>query len=300
MPLDKTKIDINRGTTGLIPLPPEISGEIWQNAIEGSAVMQLARQIKLPASGVSVPIITGDPTAEWVGETEEKPVSKPTFGSKIIKPYKMAVIEMFSNEYRRSYGALYEQLIARLPFALARKFDATVLGTASKPGDNFDQLTDLKEIDIQKDAWAGLVQARTEIALNNGVLNGFAIAPQAEGILLTQTDKNGRPLFVDVASGEVGTTRLVGAPAFITRGVYIDGASAKANTVGFGGDWTNAVWGSVEGIQFKVSDQATINDGTRQVNLFQRNMFAAMVEFEVGFVVDDKKKFVRLTDTKKA
>ena len=51
--------DINRTTT--ITLPGEVSSEILQKTQESSAVMALARSIKLPGLGTTIPIITGDP-----------------------------------------------------------------------------------------------------------------------------------------------------------------------------------------------------------------------------------------------
>lgn len=62
-------IDINRTTT--IALPGAVSGEIWQKTQEASAVMALARQVQLPGLGMTIPVITGDPEAGWVGETEK-------------------------------------------------------------------------------------------------------------------------------------------------------------------------------------------------------------------------------------
>ena len=49
-----------------------------------------------------------------------------------------------------------------------------------------------------------------------------------------------------------------------------------------------------------VSDQATINDGGTQLNLWQRNMFAIRAEIEVGFRVRDLAHFVKLTDATQA
>src|SRR5690606_41795837 len=63
------------------------------------------------------------PTADWVDETDEKPVSRPTFGSKSITPYKLAVIVPFSDEFRRDANALYNECVRRLPGVLAKKFD---------------------------------------------------------------------------------------------------------------------------------------------------------------------------------
>ena len=55
-------------------------------------------------------------------------------------------------------------------------------------------------------------------------------------------------------------------------------------------------YGIVDGINIAISDQATINDGTNQINLWQRNMFAVRVEAEVGFVVASASAFLKLTD----
>ena len=134
-------IDLNRTSAGVAALLPRtVSDEIWANAVGESVIMQAARRINLPGAGVTVPIITGDAAADWVAETDEKPVSDSTVSSKSITPYKLAVIETFSNEFRRDLPALYAELARRLPTALGRKFDETVLhGTA--PGSNFDVLS---------------------------------------------------------------------------------------------------------------------------------------------------------------
>ena len=46
-----------------LQLPTEVSSEILQNTQEQSAVMQLARQVQLPGTGVSIPVILSDPEA---------------------------------------------------------------------------------------------------------------------------------------------------------------------------------------------------------------------------------------------
>ena len=139
MALKTNKIDINRTTNGLV-LNPEQSDEIIAKAVEQSAIMQLAERVTLPGRGLSIPVITGDPTADFVTESAEKPVSNSTFGTKTMTPYKIAVIELFSNEFRRDFARLYDELVRRLPNAISTKFDNTVFaGTA--PGTGFDVLT---------------------------------------------------------------------------------------------------------------------------------------------------------------
>lgn len=295
MALKTNKIDTNRTTTGL-QLTPEMSSEIWAAAIEQSAIMRLAQRVSLPGSGTTIPIITGEPTADWVGETAEKPTSKHSFGIKSMTPYKIAVIELFSDEFRRDFNALYAELVRRLPASIGAKFDETVFaGTA--PGTNFDVLTGSTTAAIGGTGTYGkLVNVYTTLAAADADLTGWALSPQAKGILLNAVDGNGRPLLISDINGQNSVDRVLGAPVAYTKRVYTAGTGGAANVVGFAGDWSQARYGVVDGINLSISDQATINDGTTQVNLWQSNMFAVRVEAEVGFIVKNASAFLKLTD----
>ena len=273
-------IPTNRTTIGL---PAEVSQEILAKTQEASAIMQLARQIELPGRGVEIPVITSDPAAEWVSETGTKPVSNPGLTKKIMSAYKLAVIVPFSNEFRRDAAALYDELVRRLPLALARQFDATVIGGVA-PGSNFDVLTACTPYDISTDTYAQLVAANGEIAAAGGDLNGFALSPQGKGVLLGAVDKNDRPLFVPSAA-EGGIPAVLGAPVVLSKGAYVAGAAA--DVVGAAGDWTQAVYGTVEGVTIDYSSDATLVDADENIiNLFQQNMFAVRAEIEIGFRAD--------------
>ena len=273
-------IDMNRTTT--IALPSEVSSEILQKTQSGSAVMQLARQIRVPGLGVTIPVITGDPEAGWVGETAKKPVKRGTLATKQLTPYTLAVIVPFSNQFRRDLPALYDALVQRLPLALAKQFDATVFGAVTVPGSNFDTLKDCTAQEIGTDAYGGLVAADADISAHDGILNGFVLAPQGKAVLLTAVDGNKRPLFINsVAEGAV--PMILGARAIYSKGAYVSGSP---NVVGFAGDWSQAVYGTVEGVQVTISEHATLTDGSTTINLFEQNMFAVRAEIEVGFRCD--------------
>lgn len=281
--------DINRKTTGLT-LTPEMSREIWAKATEQSAVMQLAERISLPGSGLSIPVITGDPIAQFVAETAEKPVSNSTFQTKTMTPYKIAVIETFSNEFRRDFRRLYDELVRRLPAALSTAFDATVFhGTA--PGTGFDVISSVTAQDIATNPYSGLVTAYGDIATAGYRPNAFALSPAAEVILFGATDSNDRPLFLPtIADGSVGS--ILGSRVVKNSHVFKTGTP---NVVGFVGDWSKMKYGIVDGINLSISDEATVNDGTNLLNLWQRNMFAVRAEFEVSAIVSDPNAFVKLT-----
>jgi len=284
-------IDVNRTTSG-IRLDPEQAAEVWSAADQASAVLQLAQRVDLPGAGVSVDVITGEPEAEWVAETDEKPVSRPTFSSKLMTPYTAAVIVPFSNQFRRDKARLYQEVVRKLPQALARKLDSTVFGTVT-PGSNFDVIGGATSVGIAGDTYAGLVAADQAVAAGGGSLNGWALSPQARGLLLGSVDGQGRPLFINNLQTDGQVPALLGSPVYQTKAVYKAGTPAQ---LGFTGDWTSAHVGVVEDISISISDQATITDGDETINLWQRNMFAVRAEFEVGFRVRDIAHFARLTD----
>lgn len=302
-------VDLSRGTTGAADLlPKEISTEIWADAQEQSAVMQLATPIRVPGPGLTIPIITGDASADWVAETAAKPVSRATLGKKVMTPYKLAVIETFSDEFRRDLPGVYAELRRRLPGAIAKKFDQTVFGTTA-PGSGFDTLGGATAVpigphatDVKKNTYSGLVKAYTDIAAAGGTLDGWALSSQAKGLLLGQVDSTGRPLlFNDIQAGSpVGS--LLGEPVYYTQGVQ------NGTTIGFAGDWASTYYGTVEGIKVDISNQASIVDGTQTfgsgedavvipnvINLWQQNMFAVLVEVEIGFVARDVARFRKIT-----
>lgn len=265
-----------------IELPNDVSAEIIQKTQEGSAVMQLARQIALPGRGLQIPVITGDPEAAWVNETAAKPVSNPGLSKKIMQAYKLAVIVPFSKEFMRDIPALYDALVQRLPLALAAKFDSTVFFGAA-PGNNFDTFAACTAQSISGTAtYTGLVAADTDIATHGGIANGYVISPQGKGILLSALDENKRPLFINsVAEGAI--PMILGSRALVRKAAYEAGTP---NVVGVVGDWTQAMYGTVEGVEITVSEEATLMSGSTPIYLFQQNMFAVRAEIEVGFVAD--------------
>ena len=275
-----------------VDLPVDVSNEILQKTQESSAVMRLARQIALPGRGAAINVITSDPQAAWVGETNAKPVSNPGLETKVMRAYKIAVIVPFSNEFRRDLAALYDAIVGRIPGALAQKFDNTVFGGTAAPGSDFDTFASVTAQDIETDTYAGFVAADGDIAAHGGIMNGIVLAPQGKSIVLGATDQTKRPLFINnVADGAVPV--ILGARAETSKGAYVAGTP---NVVGFAGDWTQAVFGTVEGVKVDYSSDATLDIGSGNViNLFQQNMFAVRAEIEVGFRADTS-VFNSLTD----
>lgn len=282
-------IDISRDTTNVV-LPQEVSKEIWAKTLDQSAFMTLAQPSAVPGSGTTIPTITGEPEADWVDETTAKPVATHTFGKKVVTPHKLAVIEPFSMEFRRDAAALYAECVSRLPSALGRKFDHTILGSVA-PGNNFDVLGNCTKVSLKTDQYNALVTAEDIIATANGLMDGIALAPKGKTMLLGVTDTLGHPLFNDLSSD--GIARILGAQVSINKGLYVAGTPA---IIGIAGDFSDARFYSVEGIKMSVSEEATLTTSSGTINLWQQNMFAVRFEVEVSFAVKNKAEYVLLTD----
>ena len=87
---------------------------------------------------------------------------------------------------------------------------------------------------------------------------------------------------------------ILGARTKVTKGAFISGTPS---VVGIAGDWSQAMYGTVEGVKIDYSQDATLDIGSGNViNLFQQNMFAVRAEIEVGFRADTD-MFNKLTAT---
>ena len=277
-----------------ITLPSSVSTEIWAKTLEQSAIMQLAQRIDLPGNGLTIPVITGEPAADWVTETENKPVSQHTLATKEMKGYTLAIIEPFSNQFRDNTEALYNELVSRLPFAIAKKFDETCMfGTA--PGTGFDTLAGVTNaVDASTKTYDAFVDAIGKVAENDSDLNAFVLSPQAKTLLLKTKDTTNRPLFINNVQTDGAVGHVLSVPTHFTKSAHKAAAATAAEVLGFGGDWSAARYGVVKDVNISVSDQATLTSGSKTLNLWQRNMFAVRCEFEVGFVIRDVNDFVRI------
>ena len=286
--------------TGDITLPEEISSEIWAKALEGSAFLNLCRRIDLPGNGLTVPVITGDPEAAWVGETERAPISNSTFSVKHITPYQMSFIEPVSKKFARDLPGLYEKMLERAPYAIAQLFDSSIV-TGAVPGSNFDDLAGVDAFDISEDPYQGFVAAQGAIAAAGYRADKIIIDPTAETLLYASVDDVNRPLFIpSVHDNNIGT--VLGRPVSVWRNIHVDGAAASgddpavANTVGFMGDWSKAVVGIVQNMTLEIAKEATLTkaNGTT-IDLFQQGMIAVKLNFEAGFAIEDEDAFAKLT-----
>lgn len=288
--------DVYRGTSG-VALPVEVSAEIWQKIQDASVVMGLARRVPLSGTGVTYQEIISDPTPQFVGETERKPVSNPTFDKKVLKPHKIAVVSNYSDEFRRDLPGLFNALISRLPGALGRTFDMAALHGIGAPSADFDDLSGATAVSILNttagsvDAYQGFLNAIAAVPETSA----WALSAQGEVTALSNRDTNGGAILNPnvLTNGSVGS--ILGRPVFRSSNAAAPGSAGVAATLGIAGDWTKAVWGQVEGVSIDISDNPVYTPTGELISAgWQDNMISVRAEIHVGFIADDS-QFVRLT-----
>ena len=283
---------------------------IFERAAEQSVVQRLTRQVPLGGNGVSVPVVTGRPSAGWVSEAGQKPATSGSMTLKNMDPKKLAAILVVSAEVvRANPGNYITTMREALAEAFAQAFDKAALydqgpdGTAGAgPFSTFvNQTTKGVELGTATQANGGvygdLVAGLTLLVADGKRLNGFALDEEVEPLLLGATDANGRPIFVETPLADTTAAarpgRLIGRPSFMGPGVASDTA---AEVLAFGGDWTQAAWGVVGGISYDVSTEATVTINGALTSLWEHNLIAIRAEAEYGFLVNDAESFVRYTN----
>jgi len=276
--------------------------------------MQLARKVPLGLAGNEIVVQTGKATASWVAEAGQKPTTSSDLGLKSFKPHKIAAISVVSAEVvRANPGNYMDVLQADIAEAFAVAFDNAVLhGTSTPFGAYIDQTTKTVELGTTAKADGGtygdiVAGLKTIVTSKNSLgyyrkLNGFVFDKSIEPTFLGAVDTVGRPLFSN-ATYEAGQTvtpgAIIGRPALLGDNVATAVVTGTPNTggiVGYGGDWSQIVWGQIGGITFDVSTETSVTLNGTLTSLWEHNLVAVRAETEFGILINDIDSFVTFTD----
>lgn len=290
---------------------PDQAAGIFDQARRASVVQQLARRVPLGIGGVEIPIVTSKPAAGWVAEGGQKPATKGAMTLKTMTPKKLAAIAVVSAEVVRANPGNYVNVFRNdIAEAFAIAFDAATLHGTSTPFTTFiDQTTKTVEVGTAATGAGGIhadINEGLRLLVNdNKRLTGFAFDTSAEPLFNAAVDTTGRPLFIDSPLVETAETvragRVLGRPSFLGEGIktpIVAGGTAPntGGVVGYGGDWSQAVWGTVGGITYDVSTESTVTINGALVSLWENNLVAIRAEAEYGFLVNDTAAFVEYTN----
>jgi len=302
-------------------LKPEQAQDYFAEIEKTSIVQRIAKKIPMGPTGITVPYWDGAVQANWIGETERKPLTKGSFDHWELEPTKIAVIFAESAEVVRLNPLQYLQTMkTKITEAIALAFDSATIHGLNKPTKFSGYLTETSQsVSLVDPDGAGVASSNNAYdAFVNGLAiltsgghkwRGTLVDEEAEVQFLKSKDDVGRPLFIESTYTEdvvpVRSGRLVNRPVVMND--HVAAGDAGARTLGIMGDFSQVIWGQVGGLSFDVTDQATLDFGgpseddasiwvPNLISLWQHNMVAVRCEAEFAFKVNKKDAFVKLTD----
>lgn len=287
--------DVKTGT-----IPAEQGGLIIEDVIKGSTVMKLAKNEPMTKPKKTFSFKAKGAGAYWVSETEVIKTSKVEWLTASMTAEKLAVIIPFSKEFLR-YTAkdFFSEVKPLIAEAFYETFDiATLFGTDSP----FATHTSGKSI------FTGATEAGNLIALGSGadlqdeVFDAMALVESEgfnpDGVTATNTFKQNLRRAVNATNGQRYYTDLndvEGMPVTYAKPEAFDTSKAAALM----GDWDYARYGILQGIEYAVTEDATLSsvvgaDG-KPINLFERDMFAIRATMHIGYMNVKPEAFAALT-----
>jgi HK97 family phage major capsid protein len=302
-------------------LPKNLVGAIFEKAQESSLVLRLGQSIPVTYGETVIPVNTKRPEVGQVGGTtnesregERKPISGVGWGSRSFSPIKLATIVTASEEFvRTNPSGLFTQMQGDLAYAIGRGIDLAVfhgkqpLNGAALAGIDADNVLanttnelflDEPNADLFEQLLAGydLASANTDNEFSAWAADSRMRSRLARAMVVRDTNGNvANPGAVNL-SADAGS--LAGFPVYYGKAVGGDlGAAADSGVRILGGDFSQLRYGYADQVRVKVTDQATLTDGTQTISMWQTNQVAILIEVTFGWVVGDLDAFVKYNAT---
>ncbi|MCP1355083.1 phage major capsid protein [Aneurinibacillus migulanus] len=282
-------------------VPTEQSTLVLKDFMTQAAITQLAKYEPMTKPEKTFTYLASGPGAYWVGEGEKIQTSKATWLDAKMTTKKLGVIIPVSKEFLRyTVTDFFSQMRPAIAEAFAIKFDqAALFGTGSPFGAGvsvFERATAAGN-KIERNSIGNIydeLNALMALAEDNDKdVNGFTTTRRFRQRLRGAKDANGLPIFNDATQG--ATSQALGLPIG-----YVDSKSwdyAKAEL--FAADWDFARYGILQGIEYKISEEATlttiVDENNQPINLFERDLFALRATMQVGFMTLNDEAFTVLT-----
>lgn len=217
---------------------------------------QIAKTRLTGAHSLRVPVISSDPSAQWVAEGEEIPLSEMELAEQVVTFSKLAGFTAVSRELANDTDpAVLNEIGAGLSRDIARQIDASFFGSnAAAPNapQGLEDLTGITEVTATAlDDLDVFTEARFAAAQQDAVIAGFVAHPTTAQRIATLKEgtASARNLLAAVPEGD--TTGIVAT---------IDGIPLRTSTaVTADTVWSipqdRVVLGIREDVQINVSDQ---------------------------------------------
>ena len=253
-------------------IPSNVASELVRGVIEQSAVLDLARVIRVPAGVTSIPVISAVPDAGFVAARGgRKPATVVEWSSEQIVPEEIACVLAIPDDFiEDNTFPVWAEIRPLVEQAIAIALDDAVLFGTGAPAS-------FPTGGVEAVAGAPLTGATVLEAISNamgqveqsGLMpTGHVAGARARPSLRLLEDSAGRLVYSQsITEGE--PDRLFGLPLEYTQ-AFDAGTTAELLT----GDWTKLVVGIRSDIRFELSNEGVLTDGAGNVTVsaFEQDM----------------------------
>lgn len=274
-------------------IPEDASREIIKSAVDQSAVLSLFRRTTMSRKQQRIPCLAAFPTAYFVnGDTGLKQTTDLAWANKYLNAEELAVIAPIPEAVLDdSDFDIWGEARPLLAEAIGRAIDAAVFFGTNKPaawptqvqtaainaGNAYTYTTN--------NAAAGGVGADINgtmmlVEADGFDVNGFVTERAFRGVLRNARATDGQKLM------DVNTNEMEGSPVrYAMRGLWPAAGAGKPHL--FAGDWSQFMAAVRTDMNWKILDQAVIQDNTGAIvyNLAQQDMVALRLTFRVAWQV---------------
>lgn len=282
-------------------IPAEQGTLVMKDFMTNSVIAQLAKHEPMSKPVKEFTYLAEGPGAYWVDEAERIETSKATWLTAKMETKKLGVILPVSKEFLRySVADFFNQMRPAIAEAFYKKFDKAVLFGEESPyaegisiWERIEKSGNKVEQGTNENLYLDLNDLLALVEDGDNEPRGFTTVRKFRHDLRGAVDNNNLPIFNDARAGATATA--LGLPVGYANGNAWDFEKAKLIT----GDWDYARYGILQGIEYAISEDATLttlqDDKGNPINLFERDMFALRATMHIGFMTLKEDAFAALT-----
>ena len=281
-------------------IPTEQGTLILKDFMTNSVTAQLAQYEEMNAPRKEFTYLAEGPGAYWVGEGEKIETSKATWMTAEMEAKKLGVILPVTKEFLNyTVRDFFNQMRPAIAEAFYTKFDQAVLfgndspyATGVSVWENIQASGNTIELGSGENLYIDLNDLLALVEDGDNDPNGFTTTRRFRKDLRGAVDGQNMPIFNETTQG--APANLLGLPVGYVDGKAWDYDKAHLLT----GDWQYARYGILQGIEYSVSEDATlttiVDENGDPINLFERDMFALRATMHIGFMTLKEDAFAAL------
>jgi len=269
--------------TGSVPV--EIAKDVIKNVISQASILRVCKHEPMTSDTKTLPQLTDSGSASWVKEGEMIGTTTPKFTYPQLKACKLAVIVPVTNEKNNdSIINVMDSIKQAMADAFAKAIDEAMIFGVNSPFDtNLISAIGNQKIVATDKLDCDLSNAMGLVEDNKYNCSNILMGTSQKKVLRTLSNDS-------KYKGAITLTNAYDTPIEFVRN--FDDAKSLAIT----GDFSKAIIGTRDGIDYRVLDQATITSGDDTINLAQRDMIAIKATMRMAFLVADNKAFSMVTN----